>query len=51
MEFIEVSSEAKDLIKRMLDRNVETRISAKGIFEHPWMKFFENKALDSDDYF
>ena len=49
--FIEVSLEAKDLIKRMLDRNVETRISASGIFEHPWMKFFENKALDTDDYF
>ena len=51
IEFIEVSSECKDLLKRMLDRNVDTRISAQEIFEHPWMKFFQNKALDSDDYF
>jgi calcium-dependent protein kinase len=33
-----VSSEAKDLIMKMLDKNPKTRISAEKCLDHPWMK-------------
>ena len=34
----EVSSEANDLIMRMLDKNMDTRITFEGIFNHPFMR-------------
>eukprot|EP00826_Nyctotherus_ovalis_P016295 TRINITY_DN1470_c0_g4_i3.p1 TRINITY_DN1470_c0_g4~~TRINITY_DN1470_c0_g4_i3.p1 ORF type:complete len:460 (+),score=131.30 TRINITY_DN1470_c0_g4_i3:102-1481(+) len=33
-----VSMHAKDLVKRMLDTNFETRITAADALEHPWFK-------------
>ena len=37
-EFKKVSDNAKDLIKKMLHFDYETRISAKQCLEHPWFK-------------
>jgi serine/threonine protein kinase len=46
--FIHVSKEAKDLISKMLDRNVESRISSNQILKHSWSKFFaENEETFS----
>jgi serine/threonine protein kinase len=33
-----VHSSAQDLIVKMLDRNVERRITAAEALEHPWFK-------------
>jgi len=33
-----VSNEAKDLLKKMMDPNYETRITAAAALEHPWFK-------------
>jgi len=47
-----VSAEAKDLICRMLTVNVNNRISAKEIFDHPWMKMKSSSKIGchaSDD--
>lgn len=44
-EFLHVSIEAKDLIKKMLDRNVNTRITPEGMIKHDWYLFFyENEV-------
>ena len=37
--------EAKDLIQRMLTRDVEARISAGDIKSHLWFKFFSDNEL------
>lgn len=36
-----VSSEACDLLKNMLDANIDKRIDLKNIFDHQWMKMYE----------
>uniref|UniRef100_A0ACD5Y394 Uncharacterized protein n=1 Tax=Avena sativa TaxID=4498 RepID=A0ACD5Y394_AVESA len=33
-----VSNTAKDLVKKMLDPDPSTRLTAKQVFEHPWLK-------------
>uniref|UniRef100_A0A0E0LXH1 Calcium-dependent protein kinase n=1 Tax=Oryza punctata TaxID=4537 RepID=A0A0E0LXH1_ORYPU len=33
-----VSGNAKDLVRRMLDPNPSTRLTAKQVLEHPWLK-------------
>uniref|UniRef100_A0A0D9XAC0 non-specific serine/threonine protein kinase n=1 Tax=Leersia perrieri TaxID=77586 RepID=A0A0D9XAC0_9ORYZ len=33
-----VSSNAKDLVRRMLDPNQSTRLTAKQVLDHPWLK-------------
>lgn len=33
-----ISKEAKNLIKKMLDKNPKTRITANECIEHPWFK-------------
>ncbi|KAF7059888.1 hypothetical protein CFC21_066732 [Triticum aestivum] len=33
-----VSQTAKDLVKKMLDQDPATRLTAKQVFEHPWIK-------------
>ena len=43
-----VSSQARDLVRRMLEVDPEKRIDMEGIFKHPWMKsefvkFFSKK--------
>jgi len=40
-----ISSEAKDLIKRLLDQNVNTRLSAEEALAHPWFKQNRTKEL------
>ena len=37
-EWKKISSEAKDLISRLLDKNVSTRLSAEEALVHPWFK-------------
>jgi len=37
--------EAKDLIQRMLTRDVAQRISARDIKNHLWFKFFSDNEL------
>lgn len=39
-----LSNELKDLIRRMLDKNVKTRISLDELLEHPW--FVQNNLKD-----
>ena len=36
-----VSSDAKDLMIRMLDRNVKTRITVEECIEHCWIKVIQ----------
>ena len=43
--FIHVSQEAKELILRMLDRNINTRINSKELMKHPWYMFFSDNEL------
>ena len=42
--FDKVSDSAKDLIKKLLERNVSKRVSAQEALNHPWFK--ENKAKE-----
>mmetsp|Transcript_6951 Transcript_6951/g.10312 ORF Transcript_6951/g.10312 Transcript_6951/m.10312 type:complete len:578 (-) Transcript_6951:377-2110(-) len=42
-----VSTEAKDLILRMLDKNPATRISTADILKHPWVRYTE-QVSDED---
>jgi len=37
-EWKDLSDEVKDLLKKMLDRNPDTRISAENALQHPWIK-------------
>lgn len=46
--FSKVSREAKDLVHRLLDRNVENRISASEALTHAWMKRFLKEEAPSD---
>lgn len=46
--FVHVSLDAKDLILKMLCRDIDQRISAKEILEHDWAKFYtENEQTFS----
>ena len=38
--FASVSQAAKDLIKCLLDKNPDTRLSAEQAMSHPWFKKF-----------
>ena len=40
-----ISSEAKDLIRKLLDKNSKTRISAEEALIHPWFKKLKTKDL------
>ena len=44
-QFVHVSLEAKDLVQRMLTRDVNLRISAREIRDHLWFKFFSDNEL------
>jgi len=44
---VEISSEAKDIIKKMLVLNPSERISIPEILAHPWIK--EETSDDEDD--
>ena len=44
-----ITSEAKDLVKRMLVLTPEDRISIPDILNHPWVKDEENSMEDSCD--
>ena len=37
-DWSEVSNEAKDLIRKMLEKDPKKRISAKESYEHPWVQ-------------
>ncbi|KAL2921011.1 Calcium-dependent protein kinase 24 [Bienertia sinuspersici] len=39
-----VSSQAKDLVKRMLHQNPYSRLTVEEVLEHPWMKNASNNA-------
>ena len=43
-----VSSPAKDLVKKLLVVDPESRITAKEIQEHPWIQFKNVKIKDND---
>lgn len=40
--FLPFTDDCLDLIRRMLDRNVQTRISITEVMNHPWMKLAAN---------
>ncbi|XP_021769960.1 serine/threonine-protein kinase PEPKR2-like [Chenopodium quinoa] len=43
--WITVSQPAKDLIARMLTRDVSTRLSADEVLKHPWLLFYADPPL------
>lgn len=43
-----ISENAKDLIRKMLDRNQETRIKIKDILKHPWFKFEDHDKANQE---
>ncbi|OBA21217.1 Pkinase-domain-containing protein [Metschnikowia bicuspidata var. bicuspidata NRRL YB-4993] len=45
----EISSDAKDLISKMLVVNAKSRITLEGIYKHPWMK--NSVSLKQSSYF
>ena len=46
-EFLMVSNECKDLIKKMLVRDVKTRLTATQVLQHDWFrKFAHNQSMD-----
>ena len=42
------SEEVRDLVSKLLEKDVEKRYSAKEALEHPWFKKFEGRALFSN---
>lgn len=36
-----LSEDCIDLIRKMLDRDVERRIGIQGVMEHPWVTFVD----------
>lgn len=48
-QFEGVSASAKDLIKKMLNKNVKARISAKEALLHPWFKEMEDQGSNAID--
>ena len=49
-EIENISDEAKDLLKKILRKNPEERITIEEILNHPWMKDTSNKNLDNNKY-
>ena len=45
-----ISKEGEDLLKKILKKNPEKRITCEEILNHPWMKGISNKSLDSNKY-
>lgn len=45
-EWKEISGEAKDIIKKMMNPNPKARITISQILEHPWMVNNIDKVLD-----
>ena len=46
--FSQLSSEVKDLLKQMLNRNVELRPTATEVLAHPWFKMFDAHKNDQN---
>jgi len=46
-----VSSEAKDLVKKLLDKNPDTRLSAEEALSHPWFVKYKKKEGISKERF
>ena len=46
-EFKNISGEAKDLIKKMLTFDMNTRIPAEEALNHPWIKKKVNEPIDT----
>lgn len=44
-----LAKEAKDLIKRMLDKDAKTRITMDQIFKHPWIKHNLDEKRDQSE--
>ena len=49
-EIENLSEEGKDLLKKILEKNPEKRITCEGILNHPWMKGINNKIINSNKY-
>jgi calcium-dependent protein kinase len=47
-EWDEVSDEAKDLVRQLLNKDPEARISARQALEHPWLQKAEHRELEPD---
>ena len=45
VRFIEHSEEAKDLVYKLLERNIDKRLSAKEALNHPWFEKFGGRNL------
>lgn len=46
-EFKNISGEAKDLIKKMLTFDMNSRITAEEALNHPWIKKKVNEPVDT----
>ena len=45
VRFVEHSEEAKDLVYKLLERNIEKRLSAKEALNHPWFEKYGGRNL------
>ena len=45
VRFVEHSEEAKDLVYKLLEKNIEKRLSAKEALNHPWFEKFGGRNL------
>lgn len=45
-QWLVVSSEAKDLVKKLLERSIDKRLSAEQALNHPWIK--QQRTKDND---
>ena len=45
IRFIEHSKEVKDLVSKLLEKNIEKRLSAKEALNHPWFEKFGGRNL------
>ena len=45
IRFVEHSEEAKDLVFKLLERNIDKRLSAKEALNHPWFEKFGGRNL------
>ena len=47
-EWDDISEEAKDLVKRMLGSNPDSRITTGDILTHPWLTGLDNAEPEAD---
>ena len=47
-EWSNITPEAKDLIRKLMDKNIKTRLSASEALQHPWIKSMVALKVDKE---